>query len=493
MQVVRPSAEQAERLRKFFDDANYSLAGVQEVFGTSVVPSPSVANMDAMLQRTSEVNLLHTLFRMFVMGVDVPLDVAQQCMNEAQLQLLVSCGMLEECGQSLRPLMSLIPFEDLLVASDSHQRLVSDEFFDYVLALNPTARHLYEFAIRTQCDSALDLCAGCGVHALGLSTHARQVTTTDLNERAAEFIQFNAALNGRTNIRSVSGDGYAALQGEKFDLIACNPPFVMSPSKEFLYRDNELDLDQFVQDLLVKGPDHLVVGGFFQMILEWVEVQGQTWQERLSSWFKDVSCDVLVLKANSELPESYARRRVQEMHEGAPGDYSAEIQQWLDYYRQFNVRGIHGGMIALRRRDQPGWFRVDEVAQGNLGPFGDYVLAAFAAEDFLRTHVTTEAVLESRLTANSGLRLLQQSAIEDGQWAPVESIVRFSGGWHAGITIDKILANCLPLFDGQRTVAEINKVFAEWVQASPEQTAAEFCGGVREFVRRGALRVGEAV
>jgi hypothetical protein len=353
--------------------------------------------------------------------------------------------------------------------------------------MSPTAEHLYHFAVRKECERALDLCAGCGVHAVGLAAHARYVMSSDFNERAALYVQFNAAMNGYSNVVSVSGDGFAAVAGHKFDLIACNPPFVLSPSKEFLYRDNGLDIDEFVRNLFQQASDYLSPGGFFQAIFEWVEIKGQSWQERLKSWFADQSCDVFVLKANSELPLSYATRRVQEMRESNSDEHNAEIAEWLNYYQKFNVRGIHGGLIAIRKSDSPGWFRFDEIGKSHASSFGDYVLAVFEAEDFLR-NTTTESMRNATLHLTPDLRLMQQSLAEHGHWKAIGNVVAFSGGWHPSLAVDENIAQVLPLFDGQKTVEELNNAFARLVDAGPEQTLGDFCEGVREFLRRGVLR-----
>ncbi len=76
----------------------------------------------------------------------------------------------------------------------------------------------------------LDLGAGCGVQGLLGVPEPREAVLTDIEPRAARFCALNAELCGRTDrVRVVLGDLYAPVVGERFDLIACLPPYVPVP------------------------------------------------------------------------------------------------------------------------------------------------------------------------------------------------------------------------------------------------------------------------
>ena len=70
---------------------------------------------------------------------------------------------------------------------------------------------------------------GCGIQALLAAKHSERVVATDVNPRALAFAAFNAALNGIDKIEFRLGDGFAPVEGESFDLIVSNPPYVISP------------------------------------------------------------------------------------------------------------------------------------------------------------------------------------------------------------------------------------------------------------------------
>ena len=74
---------------------------------------------------------------------------------------------------------------------------------------------------------ALDLCTGSGAIAVTLKhecPHA-DVTAADLSTDALAVAAANARLN-RTDIRFVQGDLWQPLEGEVFDLILSNPPYI---------------------------------------------------------------------------------------------------------------------------------------------------------------------------------------------------------------------------------------------------------------------------
>jgi release factor glutamine methyltransferase len=89
------------------------------------------------------------------------------------------------------------------------------------------AEHLVrETAVRG--GSVLDLCSGSG--ALGVAAAragARRVTAIDLSRAAVTNARLNAFLNG-VRVRALRGSLFWPVQGERFDVIVSNPPYVPS-------------------------------------------------------------------------------------------------------------------------------------------------------------------------------------------------------------------------------------------------------------------------
>lgn len=72
----------------------------------------------------------------------------------------------------------------------------------------------------------LDLCTGSGAIAIAVAKYApAEVTATDISEAAAEVARANA-LGAGVSVRVLTGDMFAPVSGEKFDIIVSNPPYI---------------------------------------------------------------------------------------------------------------------------------------------------------------------------------------------------------------------------------------------------------------------------
>jgi release factor glutamine methyltransferase len=77
-------------------------------------------------------------------------------------------------------------------------------------------------------ERVLEIGAGLGLGAVLAARAGADVVATDVLPQAVEAIRINAGLNGVT-VDAREGDGYAPVAGERFDLIATNPPQMPTP------------------------------------------------------------------------------------------------------------------------------------------------------------------------------------------------------------------------------------------------------------------------
>ncbi len=78
----------------------------------------------------------------------------------------------------------------------------------------------------------LDLCTGTGALALAAAeAGAREVVAVDLSRRAAWNARLNSAL-ARARVQVRTGDLFAPVAGELFDLVTVNPPYVPAASDQ---------------------------------------------------------------------------------------------------------------------------------------------------------------------------------------------------------------------------------------------------------------------
>lgn len=71
----------------------------------------------------------------------------------------------------------------------------------------------------------LDVCTGSGVVAIAAARAGARTTAVDVSWRAVQTTRINAALNG-VKVDARRADLFEAVDGEKFDIIASNPPYL---------------------------------------------------------------------------------------------------------------------------------------------------------------------------------------------------------------------------------------------------------------------------
>ena len=115
-------------------------------------------------------------------------------------------------------------------------------------------------------ERVLEIGAGLGLAAVLAARAGARVVATDIVPAAVEIIRANAALNGVT-IDARLGDAYAPVAGERFDLIATNPPQMPTPPgrerRDATAAADNGGIDGWeVLDRLIAGaPAHLAPGG----------------------------------------------------------------------------------------------------------------------------------------------------------------------------------------------------------------------------------------
>ncbi|MBO9882353.1 peptide chain release factor N(5)-glutamine methyltransferase [Xanthomonas sp. D-109] len=100
-----------------------------------------------------------------------------------------------------------------------------------------------------------DLGTGSGAIALALASERpqAQVTATDLSAAALAVAQANAQAHGLGNVAFVHGAWLAPLAGQRFDLIASNPPYIADGDPHL----QQGDLRYEPASALASGPDGL--------------------------------------------------------------------------------------------------------------------------------------------------------------------------------------------------------------------------------------------
>ena len=233
---------------------------------------------------------------------------------------------------------------------------------DFVTGPSSAARRVERLTIRKPVGTALDLGTGSGLQALLTARHAEHVVGVDINARGLAFARFNAALNGLSNIDFREGSWFEPVGDERFDLIVANPPYVVSPDSEFLFRDGDLSADAVTQMLLQEVPAHLEEGGLAHVMGNWAHGRDEDWRAPVETWLAGSGCDVLLLRYATVDPVLYAGQWNQLLAAQGREAFLTAVDRWLDYYRREGIEAITEGMVVLRRRPAGrNWVRAIEV------------------------------------------------------------------------------------------------------------------------------------
>lgn len=315
---------------------------------------------------------------------------------------------------------------------------------DVVQGATAAARTLAGLLVRRPVRTALDLGTGCGVLALTLARHAERVVGTDVNPRALALARRSAELNGIRNVQWREGDWYAPVRGERFDLIACNPPYVVSPDTRLLFRDGS----EAVEGVVRATGEHLAPGGLAHFLVNWVH-DPDDWVGPLRPWVPP-GCDALAVHHATMRPHQYADTWV------APGPrHEEEVARWLRWYRDRAIQAIGAGFLLLRRRrdDGPPRLQALEAVTPATPRAGVHVERILHGTDLVGRG--DDALREQRLRIVDGVRVEQTTRRRGGAWQAEAARVRVVPTVGVQTTVPADLVVLLWRLDGQRQLGAL--------------------------------------
>jgi SAM-dependent methyltransferase len=382
----------------------------------------------------------------------------------------------------------LVPHGDYYVTSDRDPEGGRTPA-DFVAGIQAPSVMLAKLAVRRTARSALDVGTGSGIQALLAAKHCERVVATDVNERALAFAAFNARLNGVPGIELRHGDGFDRVRDERFDLVVSNPPYVISPGVEFLYRDNPLAGDELCRRIVQAVPGALADGGFAHLLVSWAQ-RSDDWAEPLRGWIEGSGCDAWLLHYKTEDPLTHSANWLTPVADDNPARFERELDRWLAYLEDLEIDAIGYGAIVLRRRaGGPNWVRTDSLPLERLEPASDHTLRVFDAEDFLAEQ-EDEALLDARLALVERHRLEQALRCDAGFIVESQTLCLDEGlGFRVGI--DRYTMALLPHLDGTRPAREAVALAAESVPVEDSERArfaAAALPVLRRLVELGFLR-----
>ena len=364
---------------------------------------------------------------------------------------------------------------------------------DHVLGIGGATLTLLEMTVREHVDSALDVGCGCGIQALYLATHAERVVATDLSSRACALTQFNAALNEAV-IDVREGSLFEPVEGETFDLIVTNPPFVITPDSVrgaaglLEYRDGGMDRDNLIRAVLRGAPACMNEGGTLQMLANW-EIPADRnpdtqWSWRVDSWLEGLPVDAWVVQRDVLDPARYVDMWIRDsggqLMERA--DYERAFTSWLADFRRAGTGAIGMGFVALRKLDEAeaasGGKRAYDLSLDGHAPRGRDVAWALAS-------LRAPELWEVALTRASDVR--EERHYVPGSPDPELLIMHQGGGLGRSVPVSSAVSAVVGASDGELTVGQIAAAVAMLTSVEVDDARAEIEAPLRDLIRWGFL------
>jgi hypothetical protein len=483
----------APALRDALVAAGFTYDGVAEVLGPRAHDALARNETGPGRARTRGGSPVETLARLFLLQTPVPADDAERALPGLVDRLAVT-GLLERSVGEVAARLDCRPYAvddpaqpDLWVVSDltpgldgGPQRVGGD----HVLGISPASTSLAQLTLREPVGSALDLGTGCGVQALHLARHAGRVVATDVNVRALAVTRFNAALNGvEVDVRD--GSFFEPVRGEEFELIATNPPFVISPGRfgageQLVYRDSGLPGDQVVEHVVRRAPDHLAPGGWCQVLANWVVERGRPWDERLATWLP-ADHDALVVQREVLDPAAYVELWLKDagLH-GAP-DYLERYDTWLSWFDDQGIEAVGFGWVNVHRVDRGATGGTHELLEW---PYDVEQPIAPAIHDWGAAAGVTVGP-DDRLVVRPDV--VQETHGPVGAADPETIVLRQQRGFRRARTADTVEAALVGACDGELPLGAILDAVAQLLDADPVATRTAYLPVARELVAEGFL------
>jgi SAM-dependent methyltransferase len=217
-------------LRRFLDETGFAYLSHRLIPGHDSILWPDFPVLHGALEQLNGIyRLLFTLLRQGHAADD---DILKRALPPEVLEAFADTGLLRMNvdGQWQTPGLALLPVEGLLLAVSlpPHYPTAASPKQPVYIGMESLwlARALPGHLAGRR---VLDLCAGSGLQGLLCAARgAGRVILLENHEEAIAAARFNAALNRLDGVVEVRASdlGAALAPDERFDLVACNPPFM---------------------------------------------------------------------------------------------------------------------------------------------------------------------------------------------------------------------------------------------------------------------------
>ena len=541
--------EQATSLRADLADSGWGVEAVAVLLGEAAdaalrreIRLPALRAVRAALAAGAAPSPVAVLTALFMLGDPVPATALDAALPRTTAAGATAIGLVGEPDESgcVRALVDLRPHEAVddagevrwWVASDLGELVTGRALApDHVLGVGGAGLTLAGLTPRTPVGTALDLGCGCGIQTLYLLRHAEHVVATDISARALAFTAFNAALAGvsvtgapgagsdiapssgldsEVDAASESGSDAGRLEllrgsllepvaGRRFDLIASNPPFVLTPPA---VREAGLPLMEYrdaggpILPGLVTGlGEHLEPGATAVMLGNWEHRGTASWREVVAAWLPE-GLDAWILERELQDPVEYATMWLRDgglTPERDPEAFDAALEAWIDDFEARDVRGVGFGYLIVHRPQSPRepWRLLEEVTTSGQGVLGPHVAEVLEVRERL-AGLDDEAVGDLRpLLAPD---VTEERHLIPGAAEPTVILLRQGGGLGRTLQASTAVAALAGVADGELSVGQVASAVAALSELNAADAAAlraEMVEAARHLLATGFLSPGK--
>jgi Methyltransferase small domain len=440
--AVAPSAADVglvHRFRTVLDEAGYGPGETRRLLGETIIES---WELPLHLRRLPDEATLPTLFRLFLLGAPVTAVAATNACAPLSLDDLVALGMVRIAGDQVEPLVRIVIHNDILIASDGEATFAASH--DHVSGVSLSSRTCLALTHRAHVARALDVGSGCGAQAIAAASNADEVVATDVNGRALAFAAFNAALNGISEIETRVGSLLDPVAGERFGLVMCNAPYVISPEDRFAFRDSGMSGDGVSELLVREVPALLDDGGTATLVLSWLSDEDD-WAAAPRSWIEGAGCDTWVIGGPTLDPLGHAAKWTNFIASDQEA-FGEALDEWAGYIQGLGASHVTEGVVILRKRasGRP-WFRADRLPRGAPKAAAGQLDRVFAGRDAVEGGTP---LLELSPVITDAARVTETVAPSEGGPQTLDLRLSLADGLLFETAVDPAYATALLSLDG---------------------------------------------
>lgn len=321
------------------------------------------------------------LAKLLLLSQHVPTERVNKLLGADLVERMLQWGLLVRRGDEVGATVDVHCVDGVYLLSD--HAITPERFREAVFPISIDSWVMSFATPRWPFSKAADLCTGTGVHALLAAPYGGSVTGVDINYRALQFAEFNATLNGRSNVRFTPGSLLEPLRGEH-DLILCNLPWVPTPDRDAeLYRASGSTGQELMQVLCRDLHTRLKRGGWCAQFMNYPVFDGRNrYPEIVREWLGPGHWGIVIWNMLHYEAADYVAYQVA-THQHA--DPSQEFDRWIRSYDALGITGVSCGMVYVQRLpdDKPDWTAVHEGAYPleKLDWIGDWLTAQSLGHD----------------------------------------------------------------------------------------------------------------